>query len=351
MVVAVDHFRVLILQSAGLDNLPKHFELGMNGGFAVMFFYMISGFLISTALSEKYPATIAGSIQFYQGRFIRIFALYWPMLLLIFGVFGFWSWFANLSLGDKFTNVFIIGMDWRILFAGYPEEWHWDAATPFFHQTWTLGAELTFYLLAPFILRSWKIALALLLASAVVRGYLVATTVFDGRWTYVFAPSTFLFFLLGHFSQVLSRRWSALKSALLGTLALTLSLLCIQFEAGKWDSAQFWGAAVLFAAALPGIFAGTKQSAFLNYVGDLSFPVYLVHTIVIAKVADWNSLALFPRSPLLITLAFLALVIVAAVLSRYLLEQPTARAMRWLAGLIDRRLQPTGIQKVQPLPV
>jgi peptidoglycan/LPS O-acetylase OafA/YrhL len=56
---------------------------------------------------------------------------------------------------------------------------------------WTLGAELNFYLLAPFILRSWKIALALLLASAGVRAYLVATTVFDGRWTYVFAPSTF----------------------------------------------------------------------------------------------------------------------------------------------------------------
>src|SRR5262245_44512780 len=48
-IVALDHFRVIALtpRSIGLDTLLPN--LGLNGGIAVMLFYVISGFLISTA--------------------------------------------------------------------------------------------------------------------------------------------------------------------------------------------------------------------------------------------------------------------------------------------------------------
>jgi peptidoglycan/LPS O-acetylase OafA/YrhL len=318
----------MLLQPAGLNNLPPYLELGMNAGFAVMFFYIISGFLISTGLSNKYPATGLGTRRFYQSRFIRIFSLYWPTLLLMFVAFNFWGWFGALSVGDKFTNLFIVGMDWRIMFASYPD-WHWDAAAPFFHQAWTLGAELTFYLAAPFILRSWKIALSLLVASAAVRGYLIETTVFDGRWTYLFLPSTFLFFLIGHFAQAISRRWTMLRSGKCGAVLLGCSVTCLMIGSAAWDSLQFWISALCFAASLPGIFAATKQSAFLNALGDLSYPVYLVHILVIAEIVDRKIMGLLPQSGTIIAVAFLSTVIIAGVLAHWLLEKPAAAAMRW----------------------
>ena len=138
LVVAIDHLRAMILEPAHLNGLPPHIELGMNAGLAVMFFYIISGFLISTGLDEKYPPTWAGTSEFYQSRFIRIFSLYWPMLLLMFVAFNFWGWFSSLSVGDKLTNLFILGMDWRIMFASYPNL-HWDAAAPFFIKYGPLG--------------------------------------------------------------------------------------------------------------------------------------------------------------------------------------------------------------------
>jgi peptidoglycan/LPS O-acetylase OafA/YrhL len=257
----------------------------MNPGLAVMFFYMISGFLMSLVLSEKYAATTSGTLQFYQSRFIRIYSLYWPTLLFIFFAFGFWGWFAELSPGNKFTNLFILGMEWRIMFASYPD-WHWDASGPFFHQAWTLGAELTFYIAAPFILRSWRIALSIFVVSATIRGIFVATTVFDGRWTYLFLPSTFMFFLIGHFARVISRHWPTLKTGHCGALMLGLGFLaCLLKRPVNWDSWQFWLAVFCFAASIPGVFERTKRAALLNALGDLSFPVYLVHLMVVAEFA------------------------------------------------------------------
>ena len=42
-------------------------------------------------------------------------------------------------------------------------------------QAWTLGVEITFYLVAPFVLRSPRRLLALLAASLALRAVLIAT--------------------------------------------------------------------------------------------------------------------------------------------------------------------------------
>jgi peptidoglycan/LPS O-acetylase OafA/YrhL len=51
------------------------YSLGFNAGFAVMYFYIISGFLISFVLAHKYPASVSGTAAFYRSRFTRIFSL------------------------------------------------------------------------------------------------------------------------------------------------------------------------------------------------------------------------------------------------------------------------------------
>lgn len=323
LVVVLDHARQLVMQPAGIE-VSRYLELGMNAGFAVIFFYMISGFLISTALAEKYPPNRAGTLAFYRSRFIRIFSLYWPVLIFIFWLYGYWGWFTALSIGDKVTNVFILGMDWRIQFASYPD-WHWNASPELLHPTWTLGLELAFYVLAPFILRSWKISAALLVASLVTREYFVASASFDVRWTYMFLPSNFLFFLLGHFAR--SMPWPSVTKPRFGAALLVCSALPLIYAEAPWDGWQFWSAILCFALALPGVFAGTKQSRFLNAMGDLSYPVYLIHILVIVEIVGMGLGKVTQSGHLFVAMLF-SCAILAALLARWIFEKPAAMLMR-----------------------
>jgi peptidoglycan/LPS O-acetylase OafA/YrhL len=149
------------------------YKFGFNSGYAVMFFYVVSGFLITYTLNRNYDRDLHGTFKFYKNRFIRIFSLYWPLVILTLLIFD-WAWerFLAASLPDKLTGIFLLGMDWRVAFASYPET-HFDAAIGGLHQAWTLGAELTFYLLAPLLMRSWKIGAALLVASFGLRAAFV----------------------------------------------------------------------------------------------------------------------------------------------------------------------------------
>jgi peptidoglycan/LPS O-acetylase OafA/YrhL len=78
LVVALSHLQNQYLQPGHGIDVDWHWFLGVNAGFAVMWFYMISGFLMSTVLSDKYPSSLSGTLSFYTARGVRIFSLYWP---------------------------------------------------------------------------------------------------------------------------------------------------------------------------------------------------------------------------------------------------------------------------------
>ena len=69
LVVAAGHLQLLVLAPLHLGG-PWPFKFGMNAGYAAMNFYMISGFLMSLVLSQKYP--MSRGVQY---RFIRVVSL------------------------------------------------------------------------------------------------------------------------------------------------------------------------------------------------------------------------------------------------------------------------------------
>src|SRR5712664_25633 len=83
LVVAADHWWAIFLVRQGFAP-DDGYKLGFNAGYAVMFFYVISGFLITYTLTRNYSPDLAGALSFYRQRFIRIFSLYWPVVLLSF---------------------------------------------------------------------------------------------------------------------------------------------------------------------------------------------------------------------------------------------------------------------------
>jgi len=77
-VVAVSHFSLYILIPIDprAAEIVNYLVLGFDAGHAVIFFYVISGFLISYALENKYRNK---TFQFYRSRVTRIFPLFWVL--------------------------------------------------------------------------------------------------------------------------------------------------------------------------------------------------------------------------------------------------------------------------------
>jgi peptidoglycan/LPS O-acetylase OafA/YrhL len=281
LVVVFDHARASCLRPLKLD-VNVLYALGLNAGYAVMYFYIISGFLVGYALRNKYPASAEGSITFYKNRFIRIFSLYWPTAFLVLAFIPeSREIFLRNTLIDKFTNIFLLGADWNVGFSHYPERN--DAAVILqLYQSWTLGAELTFYMLAPWILRSHRLSIGFFVLSAVIRAAIVYKLGFSEAWTYRFFPATFLFFLLGHLAGVFAEYFAQFKKPSTGIVLITLAVFFLVFPSyTDWDAPRFWLSIFTFAFTLPSLFAWTKDNKMLNFLGDLSFPVYLLHLVII----------------------------------------------------------------------
>src|SRR3974377_924536 len=108
-------FRFLLALSVALGHFGTVWGYYiMNGRMAVQCFYMISGFLISLVLSQKYdPRTADGRRLFYSNRALRIFVPYWSFCLMILAA----NALVYLALGTRF------GAD-----AAFAQ--HWPGTTP-----------------------------------------------------------------------------------------------------------------------------------------------------------------------------------------------------------------------------
>jgi peptidoglycan/LPS O-acetylase OafA/YrhL len=258
--------------------------LNIIGGRAVIFFYMVSGFLISYALHEKYQPTTAGTLAFFRSRFLRIFPLWW-VLLIACVIVDKPPWPQAHSL-MALAPAALFGTDWLIAFWTYPTR-YWGVFPYGAVIGWTLGAELTFYAMAPWMLRSGRIALALLLTSAMVRLAVAILLPADENglyvtWGYFFFPAVLMFFLLGHYANVLARAFPLGTPISIAALALAgfFSWLDPFFIGSVWS----YLSCICFAAALPGLFAVSKDNRIFNFLGDLTYPLYLTHTMTVVTI-------------------------------------------------------------------
>ena len=199
----------------------------VGGQYAVQMFYMISGYLISFVLVE---ALAYKSVwKFYLNRALRLFPVYWLVLALSVVAIG----FASAVLGQEHqlistyesapfwlrlwltvSNVLVVGQDLLMFSAvragelvlltdfrtsDYPL---WQGlAVP---QAWTIGVELTFYALAPFILHRRRWLYVLLFSSLLLRVlFIVWGFGAQDPWSYRFFPTELALFILGALSHQL----------------------------------------------------------------------------------------------------------------------------------------------------
>jgi peptidoglycan/LPS O-acetylase OafA/YrhL len=276
----------------------------IGGSASVQIFFMISGFLVSYILveAEEYSSTA----RFYVNRFLRLYPIYITVCFITIAVLflfnrnmPFLSVFndsptlvkiilvvSNLSffLAD---SIYFIGIDeGNLIFTTNFQE----SEIPLTYgliipPTWSLALEVTFYLIAPLIIRRRLIIFVLLISSVIIRILLIKLNLgFSDPWSYRFFPTELSLFLLGVIShQYLRPIYKNINNLILiktlkyGVLSLTV-LIIVFFPILKFSyNSKLIMLISVFFFFLPILFIFQQKNRLDRFLGELSYPVYLVH--------------------------------------------------------------------------
>lgn len=309
--------RLLLALSVVISHTSPVFGQTLIGGqLAVQSFYMVSGFYMALILNEKYIKNAGSYKLFISNRFLRLFPIYWAVaiIVILFSIAAgrytngqnhaylqaYYDHGQSLSLTTWIffiaSNLIIFFQDW-FLFLGLgnngnlfftsnfattnPKVFTFQIIPP----AWTIGLELMFYLVAPFIARkSVKIVGLVLLCSLGLRGLLYYGLKLDhSPWIYCFFPTELFWFLIGilgyriyvryksHDNRVLVRN----VGAVLFLLVIAATFAYQYFPSTKAGILYL----VLIATAIPFVFIYTKSKKADRYIGELSYPIYISHLV------------------------------------------------------------------------
>jgi len=295
-------FRTLLAISVVFAHLSLGEKFLVGGQNAVQLFYMVSGFLITYVLNNSYSDVRA----FYFNRALRIFPIYWTVAIGIafFHLIkhtGFYSIFSQLPASADMllglSNIFLFGQDW-VMFLGVkdgtltPVSNFFNSDVPLFRgllisPAWSLGLELTFYVLAPFVVHHLWRMLVLFAASLLLRWYLVSIGLDSDPWSYRFFPTELALFMAG---ALACRYGIALYSKKYAKYATAFAVFCL-ITYPIWPIDDPWKSYVLIATGLvlmPWLFLYQSNSSLDKKIGELSYPIYICHIPVFFIILSFN---------------------------------------------------------------
>ncbi|PDT88109.1 hypothetical protein CO669_20960 [Bradyrhizobium sp. Y36] len=268
------------------------------GTIAVEMFFVVSGFYMQMVLSQRYTSATA----FYVSRAIRIYPTYWIIagftFLALWPINGFrhisnlgWQpailvFASNLLILFQDTLLFL-GVDHERLFftANFQSAAILPSSYLIVRPSWTLALELYFYLFAPYLARvrsSFLLTLALALTAGRLAAYHAGLD--HDPWFYRFFPFELPLFLLGMLSYRLfdgNRDFYFLRSKVLALSAIVAMIALGQYFALSLPVKYSFVAAAISALVVPMAFAAFKDVSIDRFVGDLSYPIYIIHFPII----------------------------------------------------------------------
>ena len=290
-----------------------NFRIGAAG---VDIFFVISGFIMWVTTAGK-PI---GPQEFMWRRIIRIVPLYWIATLATFAVAVLKPQFffdTNSSVGNLLGSLFFVPIVKD------------EALHPVVEQGWTLSYEMFFYLifsvslLLPEFRRLWFLIAAL---SAIVVAHFLLPTGYAAIFTQPIILEFAAGIVIGHLWK---QGYRLPFPAAVGLLIAGFVLLVANDPLPHLERAIRWGlpAVLLLSGA---VFAererGVPKLAFLHFLGDASYSIYLWHVLTGVLVTALLLRIGIPHGmqPALIALGSLAFAIVCY----WCIERPIQRKMR-----------------------
>jgi peptidoglycan/LPS O-acetylase OafA/YrhL len=300
----------------------------LDAGLAVRAFFVISGFYMALILDSKYERKTHSLWLFYSNRFLRIYPMYYVTLLFSLLIYVaaavklgkpvdrllYWHQAAHLGLWGPLillalAQLLIFGIELSSLADFNPQTgFGLEGSMPspatipgwrfsFLPQTWTIGIELTFYALVPFLVHIRRRYLA-----GIIILHFVVLIILRHYWTSTRGDTILTHgfpFELGYFVMGILAYRLFYKRAIPGlgsrmfNWVVVAAILVASFALGLLKSPP--SLSVFSLSYLGLLFLGvcflfhqTKKSAIDRYIGELSYPMYLAHVPlrwVIAAVA------------------------------------------------------------------
>jgi len=278
---AIAAFMIMLFHFTPIWYFPRIMVFGQTG---VDLFFVLSGFLITTILLQSRHGDWQEVRKFYIRRTLRIFPLYYGMLILLVIVGWKVSWWYWVYL----QNI--------------PDALHWHFVGP--GHFWSLAVEEQFYLAWPFLVLFWpRRRLVSAMVFAIVLSIMVRVLLL---WTHI-DPFTLTLTRLdglagGGLLALLYQRGSLAKAQrwLAGMVVIAIVMLGTQSLASHgtgltWVGiTKFSSAALLYVGSI-GLVITTKdslvhgflRSAPMRALGRVSYGMYVFHPAVYYYVTPY----------------------------------------------------------------
>ena len=325
----------------------------LSAGVCVETFFIISGFYMALVLETKYKSDVK---SFWLNRWFRIAPTYYIVLICSLGIYftaSLWkhhpidrlnffvsafrdhAWGA-ITLGTL-PQLSIIGIQWPLLFTFTPGSGlAWLGFTPmgetsilmerflFVPQAWSIGVELLFYVIVPFLSRLSTRKLVIIALVSFVLKLAFRFTLSGGllsKYDQVWLLPQLCMFILGMLAYRYRREIINFLPGILQHWMMGVWLgFFFVFDLFPFNPTE--AIFLLFSAiAIPVLFQNSKQLAWDRWLGDLSYPIYICHIALRWLLLGTGAKAYQGCSPW----ALLAITIPVAAIISYLIEGPLDR--------------------------
>lgn len=349
--LVVMHHSETIRNKNGLFNLD-HLAFFKNGGTAVTFFFVLSGFLITWLLLKEHAKTGRISVShFYLRRVLRI----WPLYFLLVLIGAVLVPYALGMIGYDYEMPYTFGQTWYWFLFFMPFIVNFKFGHHLLEPLWSIGVEEVFYLMwAPLVKFLRKHILWLLYGVIAIKVILLLVATFANPgdlFSYVVATLQFEAMAIGGLGawwlynreKPVSGAFVFRKPVQSFLFVLLVLRLGFHYYFSQYQLYQLlFNLPVLSSLVLEGLFLFTIinlsvnekrlfsfKGRWIDYLGDISYGVYMYHMLIIFAVVLVLKKLLLQLSPLPATLAYYAIVttgvILVASLSKKLFEDPFLR--------------------------
>jgi peptidoglycan/LPS O-acetylase OafA/YrhL len=324
---------------------------------AVVIFFVLSGFLIGGSLTDSMQRGSFDLVRYLIARFVRIFIVYFPALVITEAVF----FFGSLLLSDSGNTPLFReqqldfgGVSQAICFISGLQGFScppWEQNLPL----WSLGYEWALYLFAPAIIQSamWKASPGLrLMAIALVCAIALTVSHYPKEAVFWFS----IWFLGAGSYRMLRAGLAPLPVGLLGAGLIIAGMALRHFEIlieVKTDMIIATGAAL--AMACRPLTAFPLAPRLFGWVAGFSYTLYAIHSpLVFLTVTLFRNIG-FPANippspvPFMEFAVTVALCLLAAYLVSLVTERKTSQIRAAMLRMCPPRTYRTESSKRQPL--
>lgn len=308
---------------------------GNPGVLAVVMFYATSGYVMFHLVQRHYLPK-AKTWRFYGDRLMRIYPQY-----AVYALSGLTWWLLvgretlflqhSPAWVDGINNLLIVPLN----FFMFNQADRWTLVPP----AWSLGAELCFYAMAPWLVRHWAWALRLAALSFLIQALTWWGFLHSDWWGYRLLPGVLWVFVLGMWVARQQLAGQVMGWGRMGRVHLTLSLLLIAMAVLAWQGRLMrpYHFEVLLGASLALVLlvhltrlAATPHDAWSRWdqrLGNWSYGMFLNHFMLIWFMSwDETPMTWAQRGALVVASTLLS------ALTFHGLERPVLRCRRRWRG-------------------